>query len=228
MAFPIAPSVNDVYVNGGVQYKWNGYAWDVVNTIGTASMFTYEYIATAGQTVFNVNYYAASKYLDVYLNGVRLANSEYTAVDGSTVVLTAGATPGSMSWVAPTVGTVISVGATAPLVSSGGASPVLSITAATISAPGVMTAADKIKLDSIAAGADINVATNLSEGTRTTTTVPVLSSTGVSAVLSAATALLAGVMSAADKAKLDNSVVDITTAQTIAGVKTFSLEQTDA
>lgn len=96
MAFPIAPSVNDVYVNGGVQYKWNGYAWDVVNTIGTASMFTYEYIATAGQTVFNVNYYAASKYLDVYLNGVRLANSEYTAVDGSTVVLTAGATAGDV------------------------------------------------------------------------------------------------------------------------------------
>lgn len=96
MAFPIAPSVNDVYVNGGVQYKWNGYAWDVVNTIGTASMFTYEYIATAGQTVFNVNYYAASKYLDVYLNGVRLANNEYTAVDGSTVVLAVGATAGDV------------------------------------------------------------------------------------------------------------------------------------
>ena len=96
MAFPIAPSVNDVYVNGGVQYKWNGYAWDVVNTIGTASMFTYEYIATAVQTAFNVNYYAASKYLDVYLNGVKLANSEYTAVDGSTVVLAVGATAGDV------------------------------------------------------------------------------------------------------------------------------------
>lgn len=96
MAFPIAPSVNDVYVNGGVQYKWNGYAWDVVNTIGTASMFTYEYIATAGQTVFNVGYYAASKYVDVWLNGVKLSAGEYAADTGSTVVLTTGATVGDI------------------------------------------------------------------------------------------------------------------------------------
>lgn len=35
MTFPSTSNINDVYVNGGVQYKWNGYAWDVVNTIGT-------------------------------------------------------------------------------------------------------------------------------------------------------------------------------------------------
>lgn len=46
-------------------------------------------------------------------------------------------------------------------------------------------------------------ATNIAEGTRTTTTVPITSSTGTDATLSAATTSLAGVMSSADKTKLD-------------------------
>lgn len=65
------------------------------------------------------------------------------------------------------------------------------------------SSADKAKLDGISAGAQANVATNLSQGTRTTTTVPVTSSTGSSATLTAATTSLAGVMSSADKTKLD-------------------------
>ena len=69
--------------------------------------------------------------------------------------------------------------------------------------PGLMTAADKTKLDGIAAGAQVNVATNLAQGTRTTTSVPVTSSTGTPATLDVATTLLAGVMSSADKSKLD-------------------------
>jgi hypothetical protein len=48
-----------------------------------------------------------------------------------------------------------------------------------------------------------HIATNLAQGTRTTTTVPVTSSTGTAATLQAATVSLAGVMTAADKAKLD-------------------------
>lgn len=61
----------------------------------------------------------------------------------------------------------------------------------------------KTKLDGIQEGAQVNVATNLAQGTRTTTTVPVTSSTGTSATLAAATTSLAGVMVSADKAKLD-------------------------
>jgi hypothetical protein len=45
--------------------------------------------------------------------------------------------------------------------------------------------------------------TNIAEGTRTTTTVPITSSTGTAATLSAATTSLAGVMTSADKTKLD-------------------------
>ncbi len=63
--------------------------------------------------------------------------------------------------------------------------------------------ADKTKLDGIQAGAQVNVPTNLAQGTRTTTAVPVTSSTGTGATLGAATTSLAGVMTAADKTKLD-------------------------
>lgn len=45
--------------------------------------------------------------------------------------------------------------------------------------------------------------TNIAQGTRTATTVPVTSSTGTAATLTIATTTLAGVMSGADKAKLD-------------------------
>ncbi len=65
------------------------------------------------------------------------------------------------------------------------------------------TSAEKSKLAGIETGAQVNVATNLAQGTRTATTVPVTSSTGTSATLAAATATLAGVMTSADKAKLD-------------------------
>lgn len=51
-------------------------------------------------------------------------------------------------------GAVVSVTATAPIVSSGGTSPDISITAATTSAAGSMSAADKTKLDGVSAGAN--------------------------------------------------------------------------
>lgn len=52
-------------------------------------------------------------------------------------------------------GGVTSVGATAPIASSGGATPTISISAATTIADGSMSAADKLKLDGIASGASI-------------------------------------------------------------------------
>ena len=59
------------------------------------------------------------------------------------------------------------------------------------------TTAEKTKLSGIAAGAQVNVATNLAQGTRTATSVPITSSTGASATLGAPTSTLAGVMTAA-------------------------------
>jgi hypothetical protein len=110
-------------------------------------------------------------------------------------------------------GTVTGVTGTAPIVSSGGTAPAISISAATQSAAGSMSSADKTKLDGIAAGAQVNVATNLAQGTRTTTQVPVTSSTGTTATLDSATTSLAGVMSSADKTKL-NGIATGATANT--------------
>ncbi len=67
---------------------------------------------------------------------------------------------------------------------------------------GFMSAADKNKLDSIAAGAQVNVGTNLGIG-GTGNARTVTSSTGASATLPIATTAAAGVMSVEDKAKLD-------------------------
>ena len=69
-----------------------------------------------------------------------LSASDKTKLDG----ITAGAA-------------VASVTGTAPIVSSGGTAPAISISAATTGAAGSMSAADKTKLDGIASGAEVNV-----------------------------------------------------------------------
>lgn len=74
---------------------------------------------------------------------------------------------------------------------------------ATSSLTGLQSAADKTKLDGIATGAQVNVATDLSVGVKTSTTFDVISSTGNDATLPAASSTEAGLMIAADKAKLD-------------------------
>jgi hypothetical protein len=56
---------------------------------------------------------------------------------------------GGTSWAAPAGGTVTGVTGTAPIVSSGGSAPVISISAATTSAAGSMSAVDKTKLDDL-------------------------------------------------------------------------------
>lgn len=65
------------------------------------------------------------------------------------------------------------------------------------------TTAEKNKLAGIEAGAQVNVATNIGQGSRTSTTIPLTSSTGTGTTLPSATTSLAGLQSAADKAKLD-------------------------
>ena len=100
-------------------------------------------------------------------------------------------------------GGVIQVTASAPISSTGGSTPTISIDPATTSAAGSMSAADKAKLNGIEAGAQVNLPTNLGIGERTGLTAAITSSTGTSAILFNATDTLAGLMSAADKAKLN-------------------------
>jgi hypothetical protein len=77
-------------------------------------------------------------------------------------------------------GGVTAVSGTAPITSTGGTTPAIGISAATTSAAGSMSSADKTKLDGIQAGAQVNVATNLgyTDATRALT-----SSTGTGVTL---------------------------------------------
>lgn len=58
-----------------------GVTWKSIGSLRQTTTFT----ATNGQTTFPVSYTLG--YIDVYINGVKLTTSEYTATDGNTVVL---------------------------------------------------------------------------------------------------------------------------------------------
>jgi hypothetical protein len=92
------------------------------------------------------------------------------------------------------------------------------INGATTSLAGVMTATDKTKLDGIAAGAQVNVATNLGYTTAASTGT-VTSSTGTNATLPAATTSLAGLLTSTDKTKLDGIAAgaQVNTVTSVAG-----------
>lgn len=88
------------------------------------------------------------------------ANSEtdtLTLIAGANITLTPNAGAESITIAATGSTGVTNVTGTAPIVSSGGATPAISITNATTSAAGAMSASDKTKLDGIAAGAEVNV-----------------------------------------------------------------------
>ena len=102
-------------------------------------------------------------------------------------------------------GTVTSVGATSPVLSSGGNTPTISIPAATASAAGHMTSAYAAKLDGIAAGAQVNTVTSVAGKTGAVTLVK--GDVG-----------LDNVDNTADSAKSVASADILTTARTINGV----------
>jgi hypothetical protein len=52
------------------------------------------YTATSGQTTFSVTYTVG--FVDVYLNGVRLSESQYTATNGTSIILATGASLGDV------------------------------------------------------------------------------------------------------------------------------------
>ena len=77
---------------------YDGAAWGSVGSTVNGTSERFRYIATSGQTTFtgadsngNTLAYDAG-FIDVYLNGVRLDQSDYTATSGDTLVLASGAT----------------------------------------------------------------------------------------------------------------------------------------
>jgi len=168
-------------------------------------------VSTAQQTALNLKANLASP----TLTGVPLAPT--ASVDTNTTQIATTAYVKSQGFA--TSSGVTAVSGTAPIVSSGGNTPAISIPAATASVSGHMTSTQASKLDGIATGAQVNVATNLGQGTLTTTTVPLTSSTGTGTTLPAATTTLAGVMSSTDKTKLDGIATgaQVNTVTSVAG-----------
>ena len=95
------------------------------------------------------------------------------------------------------------------------------VNAATTSLAGVLSSTDKNKLDGIAAGAQVNVATNLGiTGTGNTRTIT--SSTGTNVTVPVATTTTAGLLSTSDKTKLDG----IATAEKVGTITGTTLDLT--
>jgi hypothetical protein len=65
------------------------------NIATTAYRTVTEFTATAGQTTFNTASYTAG-FINVYRNGALLGTADYTATNGTTVVLAVGATSGDL------------------------------------------------------------------------------------------------------------------------------------
>lgn len=89
---PALDDLTDVTITSPAanQYlRYNGTAW-VNSGIATNTRTEVSYTATAGQTTFSATY--TPGLIDVYLNGSRLDPADYTASNGTTVVLDSGAT----------------------------------------------------------------------------------------------------------------------------------------
>jgi hypothetical protein len=118
-----------------------------VNATGGSAYTRTSFTATAGQTVFSVTY--AVGYLQVYVNGVLLATSDYTATSGTDFTL----------GVACAVGDIVEALVITTSVTSLGT--VTSITAGTGLTGGTITTSGTIALDTTAVTAGSYTSTNL-------------------------------------------------------------------
>ena len=141
------------------------------------------------------------------IDKIIVANAAVTAVYANGTIGTAGQvlhSNGSVAYwdsiVQVTDLSYSSNGTTVTVASSTGTDAV--ILAANSSVAGVISAADQSKLDGIEAGAQVNVDADLTYSSNATT-VTIASSTGDDAVILAANSSVAGVLTAADKSKLD-------------------------
>ena len=89
LTFSAAPPVG----TGNISVRFLGIPASNIAT--TAYRTQTEFTATAGQTTFTVPSYTVG-FIDVYRNGVLLGSADFTATNGTTVVLASGATAGDL------------------------------------------------------------------------------------------------------------------------------------
>ena len=88
----------DTYYNSSLNrlYFFDGSAW---TPIVSSQMLSQQYTATSGQTTFVFNAGYAPNNIFVFVNGVLRAPTTYTATNGSTVILSSGATAGDIVYI---------------------------------------------------------------------------------------------------------------------------------
>ena len=92
---PTGTAAGQLYFNttSDTMFVYTGTAWTEAGSAVNGTSERQEYTATSGQTSFNATYDVG--FVDVYLNGSRLIpTTDFTATNGTTVVLTTGATAG--------------------------------------------------------------------------------------------------------------------------------------
>ena len=92
---PTGTAAGQLYFNttSNLLYLYNGSSWVEAGSSVNGTAERHEYVATSGQTNFSATYDVG--FVDVYLNGSKLIpTTDFTATDGSTVVLGTGATTG--------------------------------------------------------------------------------------------------------------------------------------
>ena len=88
---PASPTTGDLWFDtaNSIMKVYDGSGFVNAGSSVNGTSARYDYTATAGQTTFAAVY--DTGYVDVYLNGVKLAPTDFTATNGSTIVLTTGA-----------------------------------------------------------------------------------------------------------------------------------------
>jgi len=94
---------------------YNGTVWGAIGGGGASTITRTDFTATSGQTVFTISYVAGA--IDVYRNGIKLANADYTATNGTSVTLATGAITGDL--IECVVYSVIAIAATVSTFSGG-------------------------------------------------------------------------------------------------------------
>ena len=80
--------------NGYVLTLASGVPTWAASTSGSASFTVTDFTATAGQTLFTVSYIVGL--VEVYRNGVKLAQADYTATNGTSITLASAASAGDV------------------------------------------------------------------------------------------------------------------------------------
>lgn len=159
-----------------------------------------------------------------FLRGTKAQNDAYTGPEGSLTVdlesnnvrVHDGVTAGGKFAMAISDLSISYTGTTVTITGEHGQS--VTINPATALQAGLLTGADKTKLDSVEANAEPNDPTNLSTSYAPSSVI-VASSTGTDATITSATPSAAGVLSASDKSKLDGveAGAEVNTVDSVAG-----------